>query len=266
MPDLEDKIAIVTGSSSGMGRAMALGLAEAGASVVCSDVRKSPREEGPEPDAEIDTDDLIAQRGGSATYVDANVSDAADVQRLMATAVERFGRLDVLVNNAGVMVPVRPIFEHTEETYDRVMAVNAKGVWLCCRAAIAQMRRQPLRGRLRGKIINVSSIAAIAAQAEYACYSGSKGAVTSMTYALAGECGPHKITVNALAPGAMLTAMTAGIFIKGSDRLEGTLEAVPLRELGRAEDMAGPVVFLASEASDYVTGVMLPVDGGLVVA
>jgi NAD(P)-dependent dehydrogenase (short-subunit alcohol dehydrogenase family) len=266
MSELKDKIVIVTGSSSGMGRAMAVRLGAAGASVVCSDVRKSPRGGGPEPDRDVDTDHLIARHGGEAIYVETNVGDAEDVQRLIDTTVERFGRLDVIVNNAGVMVPIRPVYEDTEETYDRVMSVNAKGVWLCCRAAIAQMITQPIRGRLRGKIINVSSIAAIAAQSDYASYSASKGAVMSMTYALAGECGPHKITANAIAPGAIRTAMTAAVFTEGSERLDRTLAKVPLRELGRAEDMAGPALFLASDASDYVSGVMLPVDGGLVVA
>jgi NAD(P)-dependent dehydrogenase (short-subunit alcohol dehydrogenase family) len=264
MADVSEKVVIVTGSSSGMGRAMALALAAAGGSVVCSDVRKSARVEGHEPDIDVDTDDLIQRRGGAALYVEADVADESDVQRLIGTTVEAFGRVDVLVNNAGVMVPVRPITEHDEATYDRVMAVNAKGVWLTCRAAIAQMTQQDLRGRLRGKIVNVSSIAAIAGQPNYACYCASKGAVMSMTYALAAEAGPHKITVNALAPGAMQTAMTASIFTAGSERLQGTLAMVPLRELGRAEDMGGPTVFLASDASDYVNGVMMPVDGGLV--
>jgi NAD(P)-dependent dehydrogenase (short-subunit alcohol dehydrogenase family) len=264
MSDLRDTVAIVTGSSSGMGRAMALALAGAGAAVVCCDLRRAARAEGTERDNDVDTDELIVRRGGDARYVEADVSRADDVERLIDATVEAFGRVDVLVNNAGVMVPIRPITEDDEDTYDRVMAVNAKGVWLCCRAAIAQMVQQPLRGRLRGKIVNVSSIAAIAGQPQYACYCASKGAVMSMTYSLAAEAGPHKITVNALAPGAMRTAMTAGIFAEGSQRLEQTLATIPLRELGHSDDMGGPVVFLASEASDYVNGVMMPVDGGLV--
>jgi NAD(P)-dependent dehydrogenase (short-subunit alcohol dehydrogenase family) len=262
--ELSEKVVVVTGSSSGMGRAMALALAAAGAAVVCCDVRSSARADGRESDIEVDTHDLIARRGGSGLFVEANVAQAEDVERLIDTTVATLGRVDVLVNNAGVMVPIRPITEDTEETYERVMAVNSKGVWLCCRAAVAQMIKQPPRRRLRGKIVNVSSIAAIAGHPNYACYSASKGAVMSMTYALASEAGPHKITVNALAPGAIRTAMTAGIFTDGSERLDETLAMVPLGELGEAEDMAGPTVFLASDASDYVNGVMLPVDGGLV--
>jgi NAD(P)-dependent dehydrogenase (short-subunit alcohol dehydrogenase family) len=181
MSDLSEKVVIVTGASSGMGRAMALALAQAGGTVVCSDVRKSPRAEGHEPDSEVDTDELIVRRGGTARYVEANVAEAADVQRLIDETVGAYGRIDVLVNNAGVMVPVRPITEDDEATYDRVMAVNAKGVWLMCRAALAQMTRQDPHGRLRGKIVNVSSIAAIAGQPNYACYCASKGAVTSIT-------------------------------------------------------------------------------------
>jgi NAD(P)-dependent dehydrogenase (short-subunit alcohol dehydrogenase family) len=260
MGELDATVAIVTGASSGMGRAMALALGAAGAEVVCSDVVKQARGDGHEPDIDSDTDDLIRQRGGSARYIACDVADGADVERLFA----QVGHVDVLINNAGVMVPLRPITEDDEATYDRVMAVNARGVWLCSRAAIAQMARQPLRGRLRGKIINMSSIAAVAGQPNYASYCASKGAVMSMTYALAAEAGPLKITVNAIAPGAIETGMTAGIFTPGSDRLLGTRAAIPLGELGKPDDMAGPAVFLASAASDYVNGLMMPVDGGLV--
>jgi NAD(P)-dependent dehydrogenase (short-subunit alcohol dehydrogenase family) len=264
MAELNERVAIVTGASSGMGRAMALALAAAGAAVVCADVRKQARGDGHEPDIDVDTDDLIEARGGSARFAAVDVADGADVERLFAEVVREHRRVDVLINNAGVMVPVRPITEDDEDTYDRVMAVNAKGVWLCSRAAIAQMAGQEPRGRLRGKIINMSSIAAIAGQPNYACYCASKGAVMSMTYALAAEAGPLKITVNAIAPGAIETGMTASIFTPGSDRLTGTRAMVPLGELGTPEDMAGPAVFLASSASDYVNGLMMPVDGGLV--
>src|SRR5262249_33104875 len=139
MSELSERIVIVTGASSGMGRAMALALAAAGATVVCSDVRKSARAEGHEPDIELDTDELTVRRGGAARFVEANVADAADVQRLIDQTVDAYGRIDVLVNNAGVMVPLRSIVEDDEATYDHVMAVNAKGVWLMCRAALAQM-------------------------------------------------------------------------------------------------------------------------------
>jgi NAD(P)-dependent dehydrogenase (short-subunit alcohol dehydrogenase family) len=267
MSDLSEKVVIVTGSSSGMGRSMALAFAEAGASVVCADLRKSARAEGWESDIEVDTDDLISRNGGKCIYVETDVSDASAVDNLVSSAVAEYGRLDVMVNNAGLMQKeIRPIQDEPEETFDRVFGVNAKGTWLCCRAAIKQMLEQPVGERLRGKIINFGSIAAMSGDANYAAYQGSKGAIISMTYALAAECGPNKITVNALAPGCITTAMTAGVglFAEGHETRTYMEGKIPTGELGTAEDIAGPALFLASDASDYVNGVLFPVDGGLI--
>jgi len=265
MAALTEKVALITGSSSGMGRSIALAFGAEGAAVVCADVRRLARSEGPEAALDLGTDELIRRAGGDATFIEADVSDAASVEALFTAAAAEHGRLDVLVNNAGLMVSeLLPIQDDSEENYERIMSVNARGVWLCCRAAVGQMISQPLRAGIRGKIINVSSISAIMAQPDFVSYHGSKGAAMSMTYALAVECGPHRITVNALAPGAILTAMTAEIFAEGSAARAQMEEKVPLRALGRPDDLAGPAVFLASPASDYVTGAMLPVDGGLV--
>lgn len=267
MSDLSEKVVVVTGSSSGMGRSMALAFAEAGASVVCADLRKSARAEGWEEDIEVDTDELISQGGGKCIFVETDVSDATAVDNLVASAVKEYGRLDVMVNNAGLMQKeIRPIQDEAEETFDRVFGVNAKGTWLCCRAAIKQMLEQPVGERLRGKLINFTSIAAMSGDLNFAGYQASKGSIISLTYALAAECGPNKITVNALAPGCMQTAMTKGVglFAEGHETRDYMESRIPLGELGRAEDITGPALFLASEASDYVSGVVLPVDGGLI--
>ena len=139
---LENQIAIVTGSSSGNGRAIALAMSSAGATVVCADLNKNARKEGYEEDAEIDTDNVIQRRGGKAVYVQADVRCASEIENLMTRTVSEFGRLDIMVNNAGVGTGLNTILEEAEEGYDFVMAVNTKGVWLCCKYAIAQMLKQ----------------------------------------------------------------------------------------------------------------------------
>jgi NAD(P)-dependent dehydrogenase (short-subunit alcohol dehydrogenase family) len=133
---LQDQIAIVTGSSSGNGRAIALALSAAGATVVCADLGKKARKEGYEPDLDIDTDDVIRHQGGKALYVKADVRYALEVESLVTGTVAEFGRLDIMVNNAGVSTGLHTIVEETEEQYDLTMAVNAKGVWLGCKYAI----------------------------------------------------------------------------------------------------------------------------------
>src|SRR6476620_2401620 len=139
---LENQIAIVTGSSSGNGRAIALAMSSAGATVVCADLNKNARKEGYEEDAEIDTDNVIQRRGGKAVYVQADVRCASEIENLMTRTGSEFGRLDIIVNNAGVGTGLNTILEEAEEGYDFLMAVNTKGVWLCFKSAIAQMLQQ----------------------------------------------------------------------------------------------------------------------------
>ena len=148
---LENQIAIVTGSSSGNGRAIALALSAAGATIVCTDLNKKARPEGYEEDREIDTDDVINKRGGRAVYIPCDVQNGSHVESLLTRVVSEFGRLDIMVNNAGVAAGLHAILDQTEEQYDAVMAVNVKGVWFGCKFAIAQMLKQgPLETGSRG--------------------------------------------------------------------------------------------------------------------
>jgi NAD(P)-dependent dehydrogenase (short-subunit alcohol dehydrogenase family) len=257
------RVAIVTGSSSGNGRGIALSLAEAGLSIVCADIRQAPREGGFDADGDVATDDLIRRRGGRSTYLPTDVSSAAQVQTLVDTAVGAFGRLDVLVNNAGIM-PRDPvsIVDDAEEAFDRVMSINAKSVWLCTKFAVGQMMLQPLRGRTRGKVVNVASISgAVIGLPGFTPYAASKGAIAGMTMALAAEWAAEKITVNAIAPGFFPTAMTSHVYAQ-EPVVEALTAVVPMGELGRPEDLGGVVTFLASSAADYLTGQIIPIDGG----
>lgn len=257
------RTAIVTGASSGNGRGIALSLAAAGLAVVCADLRPQPREGGFDADGEVATDELIRRRGGRSAFVRADVASAADVQALVTEAVATFGRLDVLVSNAGIM-PRDPvsIVEDAEEAYDRLMAINAKSVWLGAKYAIAQMMAQPPQGRTRGKIINMASMSgALIGLPGFTPYAASKGAIAGMTMALAAEWAAEKITVNAIAPGFFPTAMTSHIYAEAAV-VDALTAVVPMRELGRPEDLGGVVAFLASPAADYLTGQIIPVDGG----
>lgn len=185
---LEGKVAVVTGSSSGNGRGIALAFAREGAAVVCSDIRKSALKEGYEEDIQTDTDDVIRQEGGRAEYVDCDTTKASDVQAVVDRAVSAFGRLDIMVNNAGVFTGLHTIVDETEEQYDFTMAVNAKGVWLGCKFAIAQMLKQEDTGggqTSRGKIINIASIGGLVGLAAEPAYCASKGAVVNLTRQLA---------------------------------------------------------------------------------
>ena len=262
MARLTGKTAIVTGASSGNGRSIAVALGREGANVVCADVQKSPRQGGFDIEPGADTDDVIREHGAQALHVHADVSQAAEAEQMVAQAVEAFGRVDVLVNNAGIMTAnFGSIVDDTEENYERVMSVNAKGQWLCSKYAVAQMMRQPLEGRIRGKIINLASISGtVMAFPGATQYAMSKGAVEGMTLALAAECAPARITVNAIAPGFFRTALLSRY--QDEAVIEGIVEAVPLGEIGRPEDLGGLATFLASADSDYLTGLLIPLDGG----
>jgi NAD(P)-dependent dehydrogenase (short-subunit alcohol dehydrogenase family) len=199
---LQNQIAIVTGSSSGNGRAIALALSAAGATIVCSDLQKNARKEGYEKDLEIDTDDVIRKQGGKSSFVQTDVGRASEVENLMARTVSDFGRLDIMVNNAGVSTGLHTIVDETEGQFDLAMAANAKGVWICCKYAIKQMLKQePLGTGSRGKIVNIASVAALIGLGNHPAYSASKAAVVNLTRQLAVTFGPQRINVNAVCPG-----------------------------------------------------------------
>jgi NAD(P)-dependent dehydrogenase (short-subunit alcohol dehydrogenase family) len=263
MNDLRGRVALVTGAASGNGRGIALSLAAAGAPVVVADVRKSPRPEGFDTEPDTDTDDLIRARGGQSAYVRTDVAEADDVRKLVASAVDVFGRVDILVNNASIMPAQAVSFtDDSEDSYDQVMRVNARGAWLCCREVIRQMLRQEDGGRVRGKIVNVASISGVLIGfAGFTQYAMSKGALEALTMTLAAEYAAQKITVNAIAPGFFRTAMTAAVY-RDPVAARAFTQTVPMLETGRPEDLGGVVSFLASPAADYLTGTVIPVDGG----
>jgi NAD(P)-dependent dehydrogenase (short-subunit alcohol dehydrogenase family) len=260
---LENQIAIVTGSSSGNGRAIALALSSAGATVVCADLNKNARKEGYEEDVEIDTDDVIRRREGKAVYVQADVRSASQVENLVTRTVSEFGRLDIMVNNAGVLKGRKTILEEAEEGYDFVMAVNTKGVWLCCKYAIAQMLKQdPLESDSRGKIVNIASNLALIGRHRANAYSASKAAVVHLTRNLAVMYGPERININAVCPGLIPTALTRPTTPEGEQAHKAALQDTPWPRLGTSQDVAHCVLFLASPEAEWVTGIALAVDGG----
>lgn len=245
---LVDKVAIVTGSGMGLGRAYALGLAREGASVVCADIKY--------PEAQ-EVAAAIEGSGGVALGVDVDVSDQSRVEEMVRKTVDRFGRIDILVNNAGVCAEVvrHPFTEISVEEWDRVMAVNVRGMFLCCRAVFPHMKSQGW-----GKIINVSSSTFFMPPSQVLHYVTSKAAVVGLTRALATEVGRFGIRVNALAPDLVPTE--GGKRIASDAMHQASIQARAIRKELLPEDLVGTVVFLASHDSDFTTGQTFLVDGG----
>jgi NAD(P)-dependent dehydrogenase (short-subunit alcohol dehydrogenase family) len=244
---LQGKAALVTGGSSGNGRAIARRFAEEGASVTVADVREDPRMGG-EP-----THELIEHEGGTAQFVHCDVSSIDDLRATVEATVDAFGSLDVMVNNAGVERQ-KPLGDVTEEDYEWLMDINLKGVFFGSQAAIDVMRDQ----EDGGSIINMSSIGGIRGLENSSLYCTSKGGVTNLTRELAVEHGEHGIRVNALNPGFIETAMT----MEDGDTAGGILEQTPLGRAGQPDEVADAALFLASEESSFVTGHNLVMDGG----
>lgn len=252
MFDLTDKVALVTGARRGMGRAHALALASQGARVAVTDIDAGQCEE---------VAGEIRQGGGEALGLKLDVSSRSEVDSVFGETVARFGRLDILVNNAGIF-SVKPALELSEEEWDRTLSVNLKGEFLCAQRAAPEMAKNNW-----GRIINISSIASGQVGTGFAGaahYTASKGGILGMTATLAAEWAPLGITVNAIAPGAIDTPMvSAAQFPEGS--MSAMIGRIPLKRLGKPEEIAAAVVFLASEESSYVTGATFYVDGGWVV-
>ena len=244
---LSGTAALVTGASSGNGRAIALRFAEEGASVTVADVREDPRLGG-EP-----THELIAAAGGDAQYVETDVTDVDALRAAVQVTVDEYGSLDVMVNNAGVERQL-PIEEATEEDFAWLMDINLKGVYFGCQAAIEQMLDQADGG----SIVNMSSIAGIRGLANSSLYCTSKGGVTNLTRELAVEHGENDIRVNALNPGFIETAMT----MEDGETASGILDQTPLGRAGQPDEVADAALFLASDESSFVTGHNLVMDGG----
>ena len=247
---LENKVAVVTGSSSGIGAAIAQAFAAEGAAVVVNYSRHE--------DPAQKVLDQIERAGGRGVVVGADVSDPKEVEAMVQQAVTAFGRLDIMVNNAG-MERKMPFLETPFEVWQETIAVNLTGAWLGCQAAAKQMVAQGDPGR----IINVSSVHEDLAMPTNSPYCATKGGVRMLMRTLAVELAPHEITVNNIAPGAIDTPMDAPLK-QDPDLMKELLSEIPLGRMGKPEDVANMALFLASEASSYVTGSTLFVDGGMI--
>ncbi len=246
---LEDRVAIVTGGSRGIGRAIATELARRGAAVVVN-----YRQDGEAAAAVVAE---IESAGGRAVGFQADVSELTQAQALVEAAIQTYGRLDILVNNAGTTRD-QVILMMSEEDWDTVIRVNLKSLYNTCKAAARPMVRQR-----SGRIINITSVVGIAGQGGQTNYAAAKAGVIGFTKSLAKELGPRGITVNAVAPGLIPTDLTANL---PEELRQKAIEQTPLRRLGRAEEIAWAVAFLASDEAAFITGVTLPVDGGLVMS
>jgi len=245
--DLSGRVALVTGSARGIGRAMALRFAENGADVVINDVDVSG---GRETAGEIEA------LGKRSMFVQADVGNSQQVAKMASQTLEKFGRLDILVNNAGVGIYGTPFQEYKESDWRKTMSIDLDGVFFCSRAFVNQMINQK-----KGKIINISSIVGIVPVRLHTAYAAAKAAVIGLTRIMALELAPHGINVNAIAPGSTLTEATRFIY-EDPKRAERVLSHVPMKRPARAEEIAGAALFLASDDADYITGHTLVVDGG----
>lgn len=244
---LQDRSALVTGASRGIGKAIALELAAKGAKVAVNFA-------GSEDKAEAVVQE-IRKNGGTAIKIQANVSDADDVKRMVKTVVDEFGSLDILINNAGITKD-NLLMRMKEEEFDAVIDTNLKGVFLCTKGVTRQMMKQKY-----GRIINVASIVGVSGNPGQANYVAAKAGVIGMTKSNAKELAARNIHVNAVAPGYIATDMTDALT---DEQREQMLNLIPLSRLGEAKDVARVVRFLASEDADYMTGQTLHIDGGMV--
>ncbi|OPX04303.1 SDR family NAD(P)-dependent oxidoreductase [Geobacillus sp. LEMMY01] len=243
---LDGKVALVTGGSRGIGLAMACALAVHGADVVIAS-RKAV-------DLKKATEDMAGQ-GISLSWVQADVTDKESVQHMVNCVVEQHGRLDILVNNAGMNIR-KPLIDIEEDDWNQVLNTNLKGIFLVGQAAAKQMIQQR-----SGKIINISSIFGGVGMPFQTSYAASKGGINQLTKVWASELAPYNINVNAIAPAYIRTPMTSA-WLEDEERYRDIVKSTMLNRVGEPEDVAGPVVFLASDAANYITGHILYVDGG----
>jgi NAD(P)-dependent dehydrogenase (short-subunit alcohol dehydrogenase family) len=248
--DLTNRVAIITGSRRGIGRGIALMMAQAGAKVVVSDINLEECQKVVEE---------IKKNGSDGLAVKCDVTKKEEIEEMVRKTIEEFGRLDILVNNAGICWPIKPLTELTEEEWDRLIDINLKGYYLCAQAAVKEMAKQKW-----GRIINIASVASGGqgfGSANISHYVASKGGVIGLTESWAVELASLGINVNAICPGLIETPMVDP-FLADPKVKEGFLARIPKKRMGQPEDIGAAAVFLASEEADYITGATLVVDGG----
>ncbi len=241
---LKDKVAVITGAGSGIGKAMALLFAAEGAKVVCAD--RSGQQ-----------DEVAASLGANAVAVHADVSSSKDVQNMIATAEKKFGRLDVLCNNAGFGGGLAPLHEQTEELYDNVHNVNMKGVFLGMKYGIISMLKTG-----GGSIVNTASAAGMVGWMGHSVYGAAKAGVLQLTKCAALDYAEKNIRCNCVCPGYTWTGLVPMSKTMPEPPPGATVPVIPMKRWGRAQDLANAALFLASDEASYVTGVAIPVDGG----
>lgn len=248
---LRDKVTLITGAGSGMGRLAALAFAREGARVVAADVAARAGEE---------TAAQAAREGGQAVFVPADVSREDQVAAMVRQAVDRFGRLDVLYNNAGIFPEEDgSVVDLEEPVWDRVMAVNLKGIYLCCKHGIPALLRAG-----GGSIINVASfVALVGCTVPQDAYTASKGGVIALTKSLAVQFGPRGIRTNAIAPGPIETPLLTSWLLANPEARQRRLDRIPMGRFGRPEDIVNMALYLASDESTWVNGSVMVVDGGI---
>lgn len=246
---VDGKVALITGGGSGIGQATALAFAREGAKVVVSDIVVAGGEE---------TVRMITAAGGEATFVQTDVAKATDVEAMVRKTVETYGRLDCAFNNAGIGGKFARTADDTQDNWDRVIAINLTGVWLCMKYEIPQMLKQG-----GGAIVNTASIAGLVGGVQAAPYVASKHGVNGLTKTAALEYAKQGIRVNAVCPGVIRTPLVEKTF-GNSARIEGKLVLMePIGRLGKPEEIAAAVLWLCSDAASFVTGLPMAVDGGL---
>jgi NAD(P)-dependent dehydrogenase (short-subunit alcohol dehydrogenase family) len=248
---LEGKIAFVTGAGRGLGRAGALALARAGAHVALVSRTRSQLEE---------TAAAVESLGRKALVAVADIRSSEQIEAAVRATVEAFGRIDILFNNAGTNVR-KPVVEMSDEDWHTIIETNVKGVFVVARSVARQMISQKA-----GRIINMSSMSAVSPEKDKVVYASSKGAVSQFTKGLALELAPYGITVNAIAPGYMLTSLVKGYLEADAERHKRILQRIPLGRVGQPEEIGGALVFLASDAASFITGATIAIDGGWIAA
>ena len=243
---LKDQVAVITGGAQGIGRAIAMKLAGEGANLVLSDVDEAK--------VQATAAELSQEKKVQTLGVKGNVAVIADCEKLVDASLDKFGRIDILINNAGITRD-NLLMRMSDDEWDSVIAVNLKGVFNCTKAAIRPMMKQR-----KGRIVNIASVVGLMGNAGQANYSASKGGVVALTKTCAREFASRNILVNAVAPGFIRTRMTDALSEEQKKKL---LELIPLGRLGEPEDVANVVYFLCSEESSYITGHVISVNGGM---